>query len=71
MYVNILHMHLRHLKEELFWAIDSYSKLFSLGVNFPNFPYGLTAQSKLFCMGCCVKFDYGLLLELGMTIIFF
>ena len=47
-----------------------HSRLFSLGANFPKFPEW-THNSGKFILGCCIqKFDYGLLSELGVTVIF-
>ena len=42
--------------------------LFSIGANFPEFPKW-THNSGKFILECCVKFDYGLLLELGTTVV--
>ena len=41
---------------------------FSLGANFPEFP-GWTHNLGKFILGCCIKFDWGLLMELGTTVI--
>ena len=42
--------------------------LFSLGANFPEFPKWIHNSGK-FILGCCIKFDWGSLMELGTTII--
>ena len=46
-----------------------YSGLSSLGSNFPGFPEW-THNSGKFILGCCIKFDYGSLAELGVIVIF-
>ena len=46
-----------------------YSKLLSLGANFPNF-FKWSHNSQKFILICCMKFYYGLLVDLGVTIIF-
>ena len=46
-----------------------YSGLFSLGANFPEFPKWNHNSGK-FILGCCMKFNYESLVELGATIIF-
>ena len=43
--------------------------LFSLGANFPEFPKWIHNSGK-FILGCCIKFDFGSLVELDATVIF-
>ena len=46
-----------------------YSGLFSLGANFPEFPKLIHNPGK-FILGCCIKFNYGLLVKLDATVVF-
>ena len=46
----------------------AYSRLFSLGANFPEILKWTYNWGK-FILGCCIKFDYGSLVEFGATII--
>ena len=55
----------RVLIDDLWWMC-------MLDKSFPNsFPNGLRLyNSGKFVVGCCMKFDYGSLVELGATVIF-
>ena len=59
---------------DVIYDIILYSRLFSLSANFPEFDEWAHISRK-FILGCCMKFNCGLitiviLVEFGMSIIF-
>ena len=51
-------------------SLIPYNGLFSLSAIFSEFPK-CTHNLGKFILGCCIKFDYGLLAELGATTYYF